>query len=66
MHPKTRVYGTQNGLNTYRYRSCVKCGHKFMTEEAVIGDQVNVDHARYLEEIGETRVPRTTKSLFDD
>ena len=62
---KTRVYATQSGLNNYRYRACLECGHKFMTEETVMGDETNTAYAKYLEEIGETKVKRQ-RNLFDD
>lgn len=65
-HKKSRVYGTDSGLNTYRYRSCLACGHKFITEETVMSSKTNHEYAQYLEEIGETKVKRPQLSLFDD
>jgi len=52
-HEKTRVYGTDSGLVTNRYRKCLGCGYRFMTTEVLHEDLLSKDYNDYLEDIGE-------------
>jgi len=65
-HEKTRVYGTDSGLKTVRFRKCLACGHTFKTMEQVWVDSDDLEYIRYMEEIGEYRPTPRTPSLFDE
>jgi len=49
----TRVYGTQKGFVTVRFRKCTDCGYKFLTQEVVKEDLISHEYNNYLEQIGE-------------
>jgi transcriptional regulator NrdR family protein len=63
---ETRVYGTQKGLVTVRFRKCTPCGYKFLTQELVKEDLLSHDYNNYLESIGELPSGVRQRALRED
>lgn len=62
----TRVYATQKGLTNIRFRKCVACEFKFLTQELVKEDLFSKEYNDYLEEIGEIESDVRQRALRDD
>ncbi len=65
-HDKTRVYKTQKGINNFRYRSCVACGHLFQTKESVYVDTLNLEYVTYMQDIGEIDKEETKSDPWEE